>query len=93
MLCRLYIKDGGIASPRKNGYTKQSRNTHQGNLYFPTKEKKAMEGLLIDLWDFAIEKVVSLTHPVFEARRTGKNTSALRMRKATHQGLIPAEYL
>ncbi|MDD4701365.1 MAG: hypothetical protein PHI96_04015, partial [Desulfovibrio sp.] len=36
----LYLKDGGIASPRKNGHTKQSRYAHQGNLYFPTKEKK-----------------------------------------------------
>ena len=33
-----------------------------------------MEQFLIGLRDFAIEKVVSRTPPVFEARWTGKNT-------------------
>ena len=72
----LYLKDGGIASPRKNGHTKQSRYAHQGNLYFPTKEKREgpVERFLIGLRDFAIEKVVSHVPPVFEAKWTGKNS-------------------
>jgi len=44
-------------------------------IFRPKKRREGpVEGLLIGLRDFAIEKVVSHVPPVFEARWTGKNT-------------------
>ena len=93
-LYRLYLKDGGIAAPRKNGHTKQSRYAHQGNLYFPTKEKKRRPCGTIFNWlaGFCNRKSGESYAPGFRGQVDGQEyVPTLRRGKTAHQGLILAD--